>query len=206
MNNFITDKIEFEKARSDTHNFLDFKKELPENIFNTGYGNYLFFVFEDIFTEEFFDFFINFLKLKKERYFCFYTIEPDAKEYFFKNYGFYNAFKLSIESTYEDYINLLNNYPKNNLADSMISNSNQFLIFSSYKHLFFYCNRDLEMAVMVSDELSNVFKENPFNSYVDVNEFIEEIKSLKYGSGDIPKDILLFYQSLEKNYGNLKRG
>ncbi|WP_299117484.1 hypothetical protein [uncultured Winogradskyella sp.] len=179
------------------------KKSLPENIFNKDYNNLLFFVFDDIFSEEFFEYYNRYLNKNSFDEFIFYTLKPHPKNYFFKHYDFYNAIKFPCGLNYEHYNALLSNFPSENIADSLKLNSNEFIITSISDNLYFYCNRDLELGIVISNDIEKIdeiSKDGIFNTYEDIKDYTEEILMLKFGERVIPAESIEFYSHLINNF------
>ncbi|MCJ7932440.1 MAG: hypothetical protein MUW56_02085 [Chryseobacterium sp.] len=102
MENFVTDKKEFEHYKSKIKKLFPEYLSLEKNSFNNNFKYFIAFDFDYIFEEIFFEGIIAFLnKIKNEKLF-FYTIDPSPEDYFFIHFNKYSVFELEINKNYDD--------------------------------------------------------------------------------------------------------
>lgn len=152
----ITTEEGCDSVVSGAEKILDKSKVLPENVFKQDFEFFLFVTFDELLMPLFFDHLKRYLLEVSENRFWLAAVDPDPKLYFGANFNFFGAFELSSADTHEDYLSVLNNYPKDSPADALAHNANSLIFFSSQYDWAVYGSRDADIAVCAFADLKRM--------------------------------------------------
>lgn len=160
MLRMVSDKGEFQTYKLAITEIIDKRKQLPNQIFNHLYKNYLFITFDEILMADFFKKIKEYAHLAKDSDFWLSVIDPDPEEYFFQHFKRYSILVFNEESTEKQFISALTTFPKENLADSIMHNSNTILVSSSSGKWAIFGDRELDIGIcaFTDDKSRDQFK------------------------------------------------
>lgn len=138
---------DFDQIEMSIDRAIDRSKMLPDRVFRSTLKYFLFITFDELYMTLFFNHVKRYLDKVGERAFWLVTIDPDPRSYFFHHFGFYGAFEFLSSDNEDDYVSALNDYPKDNHADSLMSNSNSLVAVSSSGEWAIFSSRDDDIAI-----------------------------------------------------------
>lgn len=143
----ITSKLMYDKMNKDINQIIIKSEMLPKNVFKIRFNYYLFISSSDPFTASFFEDFNEFIQNTNEKKYWITALDPDPVSYYSKQFNFYGAGEFSDQETENDYFELLSNYPKENMGESITITSESILIFPNSKRWAIYTERDLDIGI-----------------------------------------------------------
>lgn len=154
------------------------EKSLPEKIFSSSFNHFLFTTFDDvIMAEYFFERIKLFLKNNGEDKFWIVTLNPDPKDYYHSNFGFYGAVEFTVNDTSDDYLDALGNYPKESPADALMHNSDILVCFSPNSNWCLYADRNTDIALFgfksedIMASLGDIYGNNLLGSVMSAADY-----------------------------------
>ncbi|GAB0157868.1 hypothetical protein CHRYSEOSP005_31580 [Chryseobacterium sp. Alg-005] len=197
MENFVTDRKEFEYYKSKIKklfpDYISFKK----NSFNNNFKYFIAFDFDYIFEEIFFEGIITFLNKIKNGKLFFYTIDPSPEDYFFIHFNKYSVFELETNKNYDDFNSIVYKDPGVNTADAIGINSNEISCFSNSDDWAIIGSREWEIAIV--GFISLEIKEKFLSSFGDNSDIFTSIEQ----QIKILDDMLNFDKELKAEYNEL---
>ena len=204
MIDFISDKKEFEEQTEEKNGILLKDIHFPQKVFKDLFYRFLFFDFDYIYSAEFYQQLLHFLRLQEKSFFTFYTITPDPVTYFYKHFQKYSVAKISIDKTHKDYLNFLNLDP-GNPADCLFSNGVDISIFAKKSHWGIVGSKDWEIAIIGFSDIKSINDfEKAFYPNIGDGKFFDTIESYieEFGKmfnwDHIPKGWLEFRENYSK--------
>ena len=144
----ISTENDYYLIEKEFNNVLDKKKSLPQNVFGQEFKFFLFIDFYDLLSpRKLFNYLKPFLLGRGENTFWLTAIDPDPKLYYGKRFNFYGAIEVSCLDTDADYLNALENYPKESIADALWCRGDLLAFFSSSHEWVVYGDRDYDIAI-----------------------------------------------------------
>jgi hypothetical protein len=143
----IQDEQDFNAIEKCIDAIIDKSKEFPDKVFKSGFNYYLFTEFYFILQETLYDLLKEYMNKIGEETFWVSAVSPDPRKYFRFHYVFYAAIEFSISDDTSAILSALNDYPNENLADSIAVNTNSILVSSYSNQWAVYGERDQEIAV-----------------------------------------------------------
>jgi len=205
MINFIDSSKVFLNEKN--HATLIFKNnvELPNNLFTNEFTSFKSIEFDKLYSASVFEGIKVFLKKISNSNFTFFSIEPSPEKYFFKHFTKYSVAKIPIDSSYDDYLNFLNEDPGNSPADCLIDRSETILIYSDNPIWGIVGSKDWEVGIVGFKEVE--IEKHFLSSFDNLDLFkvirsrVEEISTIL----DLNSYAKEFYSDLEKNYSSVLR-
>ncbi|WP_080778182.1 hypothetical protein [Chryseobacterium phocaeense] len=197
MENFVTDKKEFEHYKSKIKKLFPEYLSFEKNSFNSNFKYFIAFDFDYIFEEIFFEGVIAFLNNIKNEKLFFYTIDPSPEDYFFLHFNKYSVFELEINKNYDDFNNIIYKDPGENTADAIGINSNEISCFSNSNDWAIMGSREWEIAIVGFTSLE--MKEKFLISFKDNSDIFTSVEQ----QIDILDDLLNFDNELKSDYKKL---
>ncbi|WP_024427911.1 hypothetical protein [Bacillus safensis] len=160
---FVRSEKEFRFYQNLVDLVFDQNKRLPQQVFRKNFDCFLFQEFEWALSDDILPTIKDLLNSTSDREFLTAVLKPDPVDYYFKEFGYYNWLKASVNISGEDYVNALWTHPKGSIADNIITNSNIVVWLSRSLQWAILADRDLEICIigMVSkkDCPQNIFLE-----------------------------------------------
>ncbi|MFD0963242.1 hypothetical protein [Pseudofulvibacter geojedonensis] len=180
------------------------KIDLPKIVFNEKlYKKYLFYDFDYIFSEFFYEDIISYLKATNQKSFVFICLEPQEDECVFEHFESYNLIEFPVDLSFNEYIYNLNYGVNNDISNAVIHRGQKFLIYSEKKDLVFFANRKFEMGVFGYDQ--NQIDEKNIKVFIDnfmsAEEFLTESLTFYSNLDNIRDEFIEFLYSVRTNYG-----
>ena len=120
----IKEHKNFEKFLKLIERVIKVKKNLPEQVFNQQFSNYLFEEFDWSMTSDFWNEVLKELAVaSSDKEIIIAVLDPDPIRYFYETFGEYNVLKLSTNISGQEYWNILKIGPENSEADAILFNS-----------------------------------------------------------------------------------
>jgi len=197
---FIKDVNEYFKLNDILESIFQLDKEIPDNVFQKEFRNYLFEQFDNVLCGEFLTTIRGLAEKSKDDYVILAVLKPNPMDYYYKEFSYFNWLKLPLNLSNDDYWDILNEGPQNYEADAIMYNSFKIALFSPSKKWGILADRDFEISVIA-------FNDNVFN--IDYLQLLESwlpvendsvIKWMRYSfrpDFKVPKS---FSQKLRKNY------
>lgn len=145
---FIRSEKEFRFYQNLVDHVFDQNKRLPQQVFRKNFDCFLFQEFEWALSDDILPAIKDLLNSTSDREFLTAVLKPDPVDYYFKEFGYYNWLKASVNISGEDYVNALWTHPKGSIADNIITNSNIVVWLSRSLQWAILADRDLEICII----------------------------------------------------------
>ena len=120
----IREKNDFERLLEVINSIFKINYRLPNQVFNSGYCNFLFEEFDWAMSADFWDSFLRPLALaSQDNHILVAVLDPDPVSYFYRKFGYYGLRKLSVNITGNNYFKILGAGPEGSPADAMLFDS-----------------------------------------------------------------------------------
>jgi hypothetical protein len=198
----LIDKDEiFQQKVDEVGTFVSVKTQLPQQVFQKQFSNFVVIDFDEIYSEFFFQNLQRFLKQENGHKWTFAVLENDPKEFFFKHCKKYPFFEVTADDSYEEYLSIardeLECLPNESLAD----NAYIFVVYSDSLEWAIYADFNFEIGIagFLSDEIRDKFISNYGKQRIfTMKEAITELLSVIYRDNIVPEEIS---NELLINYG-----
>jgi len=147
MIKYIETKKEFDNQTVELLKIFKANTSFQNNIFTQDYGNFLFFEFDYIYTNDYFHGIQSLINETEGKCFTFYTLSPDPEKYFHENFNKYSVSIISQEDSYKNYVDFLHRSP-GNVADSLINNAETIAFFSAQSLWGVVASKEWEIGVV----------------------------------------------------------
>lgn len=198
---FIQDVIEYNNLKEFLEEIFHLNKEIPDQVFQKDFGDYLFEQFDVIMSEEFWTAIRGLAEKSKDDYVILGVLNPHPMDYYYKEFGYFNWVKLPLNLNKDDYWNIINEGPRNYEADAIIFNSFIIALFPPSKKWGIWADRNYEISVIAFNDCNlNV---NPIlKSWLPVeNDTVFEW--MRYSFRPDFKVPQSFSQKIKRNYQNI---
>ncbi|KEP30444.1 hypothetical protein [Bacillus safensis] len=145
---FIRSEKEFKFYQNLVDHVFEQNKRLPQQVFRKNFDCFLFQEFEWALSDDILPTIKDLLNSTSDREFLTAVLKPDPVDYYFKEFGYYNWLKASVNISGEDYVNALWTHPKGSIADNIITNSNIVVWLSRSLQWAILADRDLEICII----------------------------------------------------------
>ncbi|MCY7509782.1 hypothetical protein ABES17_14205 [Bacillus safensis] len=145
---FVRSEKEFKFYQNLVDHVFDQNKRLPQQVFRKNFDCFLFQEFEWALSDDILPTIKDLLNSTSDREFLTAVLKPDPVDYYFKEFGYYNWLKASVNISGEDYVNALWTHPKGSIADNIITNSNIVVWLSRSLQWAILADRDLEICII----------------------------------------------------------
>ncbi len=164
-------------------------RTFPEWIFSAPLTHYTFFIFDAIFSEEFFENLGDFLLELGGIGFTVFTLVPDPERYFFRHFGRYPMVTVLLNSSSEQYMASMFADPGGGSADAIGHNSSELLIYGGELSWCIYGNRDHEVAIFTAADQRLVdLWQRIHGQTMDVKSAIKDILEPAWSPNNVPSD------------------
>ncbi|WP_088000467.1 hypothetical protein [Bacillus pumilus] len=147
---FINSDNEFKKYKVMIEKVFYTKKHLPHRVFRENFNCFLFQEFDWALSDEVLTTIKKLSGLTQDKDFLTAVLKPDPVEYYFKEFGYYNWLRTSVEVSGEDYVNALWTSPEDSIADDIFTNSNIVVWLSNSLDWAIWGDRDLEICILAT--------------------------------------------------------
>lgn len=145
---FVRSEKEFRFYQNLVDHVFDQNKRLPQQVFRKNFDCFLFQEFEWALSDDILPAIKDLLNSTSDREFLTAVLKPDPVDYYFKEFGYYNWLKASVNISGEDYVNALWTHPKGSIVDNIITNSNIVVWLSRSLQWAILADRDLEICII----------------------------------------------------------
>jgi hypothetical protein len=127
-------------------------------------------------------------------------LDPDPIAYFFKEFGYYNWFKLPVTSTPQEYKQLIQLAPPGSSADAMIYNSEVIAWVPFSKKWAIWAERGYDICILGFADKNCIISDTLLKGrWRPANEGLEELVALNFKNQQVPKEIADAFMA---NYSN----
>lgn len=200
-NTFAISKTkEFEEFQRYIKVTFNSNQRLPEQIFNTSFSGFVFEEFDWAMSADFWNTIQQLAIVSQDSFILSAVLEPHPIDYFYKEFGYYNWFKLPIELSSEDYWDVLQLEPEDSPADAMLYNSEVVVWVSSSMKWAIWGERNLGICVLAFKNGNKIIKDHPpIGKWRFVEEALTDLLPINFYGRQVPKD---FSNHLRRNYNN----
>jgi hypothetical protein len=183
--NIIRDTQTFTEELQQLKTLVQLGARLPTQVFTDCFSEYLFFSYDRLLFDTFWEFVTQLLNKGGETSVTWMTLDPDPVEYFFRHFGHYGCARLSATDSKQDYLEFLTYSTDGNPAEALIHRPIIAALFPADSKWCVYADGRAEIGAIAFKD--NAIKEyvaaNPTNgAFVTIVEALE--KSIDYGFGD----------------------
>ncbi|HEK9104075.1 hypothetical protein KFD70_25700 [Bacillus pfraonensis] len=200
---FLRDKEEFEGWNEKLNEMFHLGFNLPYQVFKKGYGNYMFEEFDFLMEDGGWDEVKKIAQMTNDSFVVMGVLNPHPVKYYYKEFGYYNWLKLPFHLSGNQYIDVLDMYPVDSPADSIMDNSSMIVWFSPSMEWIIIGDREYGIGILTIKDGSKL-KHN-FTSSDAWKEFDDDVLSwisLNFEDENIYKE---FIRTFSKNYSNNSR-
>lgn len=199
----IADQHEFEELSQFVNSILKTESLIPEQVFKPIFGEYLFEEFDRTMSDEFWDTLQKLALLSGDSHIVVAVLQPSPTDYFYREFGYYNWFKIPSDLTRDDYWSVLELEPEGSPADALISNSEVVVWVSPSKKWAIWGERSAEICIMASNLNVNLGTEPTFLRWRSVDGAITKLRPSNFVNKSIPIE---FIGSLKINFSPRSAG
>lgn len=201
---FIVDKESFERERIKKNKVFKPDLLLPDNLFEKGFDDFLFFESDFLYHGNFFEGMIEFIKKMGDKSLIFYTISPDPVAYFYYYFKKYSVAIIPLTANVKDYYLFIHSDPGDSPADSMFSNGETVVLFSETPEWGIVTSKDWEIGIVgfktkkVREFFIESFKEDvgPDKMFDTLDSYIQQFDGMFHMTEEAKKR----WYNLRKNY------
>ncbi|MGJ7913750.1 hypothetical protein [Neobacillus sp. LXY-1] len=200
---FTKDVKEYIKLKKILEELFHLNKEIPDQVFQRGFNNYLFEQFDFIMSEEFWTTIRDLAEKSNDDFVVLAVLNPHPMDYYYKEFGYFNWLKLPIDISSVEFLNILNEGPPNYEADAIFINSFIIALFSPSKKWGIWADRNYEIAIIASDKEININLLPILDTWVPVEDnVVMDWTRFSFRHYKVPKS---FSKKLRMNYSNLNK-
>lgn len=198
----ITKEADFKEIDTLVRKVFLLEGDIPDQVFNPPFDNFLFQEFDWALTPNFWDSAIQPFSLALEdAYVVVAVLEPNPVNYFYQNFGYYNWFKYPPTINGRDYWKILEKGPKESPADALLFNSETIVWLPASLKWAVWGNRSYGLCIIAFQDNETKIKLTSFlkswkSAAVALNSFI----GVNFQERKIP---LEFRDSFMQNYSEL---
>lgn len=176
--------------------------DVPNQVFNSSFGNFLFQEFDWALTPNFWDSAIQlFSHVLEDDYILVALLEPNPVSYFHQTFGYYNWFKCPLNINGHDYWEILEKSPKQSPADALLFNSETVIWLPSSLKWAIWGNRSYGLCIIAFHDKETKTKLAPFlKTWIAATEALNSFVSLNFKDHKIPVD---FRDAFLRNYSEV---
>ncbi|MBM7648083.1 hypothetical protein JOC78_001023 [Bacillus ectoiniformans] len=169
---FVTEIHEFEELEKLIKNVFLTERELPQQVFQEGFGHYMFEEFDWAMTGEFWDSIKTLAKKTNDEFILAAVLEPNPIDYFFYEFGYYNWAKLPVSLSENEYSNILELGPEENSADAMLYNSDTVVWLSPSMKWAVWGERHYGICVLAFKDDNDLALSSLLKSWQPLNDVV----------------------------------
>ena len=194
----IKDKHDFEEVYSLLSSVVHVDNELPEQVFKTVTSKYAFLDFGWTMSSSFWTILQSLIRASQDPYVLLAVLDPSPTNYYFPEFGIYNWFRIPIDSSPDDYWNILNLAPEESPADSVLVYSTTVVWLSPSKKWAIWGDRAYGICVLAVPSSSD-FDDLLLDPWCTLDEAFEDFLPVNFPNQTVPKS---FSDVFRKNYSN----
>lgn len=146
---FINAAHEYEAALSLLNRVFQIKNSLPEQVFKKPFFGFICIDFDSSMTANFWDIVLQPIgKIFNDSHILTAVLDPDPKDYFYHNFGYYNILNLPIYITGTEYLKSLEIGPAESPADAILYNSEVVVWVPNGGRWAIWGQRDYEICIL----------------------------------------------------------
>ncbi|MGE3540687.1 MAG: hypothetical protein AB7N91_25015 [Candidatus Tectimicrobiota bacterium] len=194
---FVQSQEAFERSLSLLNIAFNPKKRIPEQVFRYPFAEFAFAEFDWVMSADFWK------SLKKshlnidEELLLVAVLEPDPCRYFYEVFGYYNFFKLSLNSSSDDYWAALQEGPENSPADAMLYNSEVIVWVPESLKWAIWGERSVGVCAIGFDKLSIIDREALSREWMPAGVALADVIPANFRGRKVPQE---FAETLSSNY------
>ncbi len=196
----IDDRREYEAViakMAELINLDSARKGLPGRVVKHLFRTTGFFEFNHILTPRFLSILRGFSQRSGDNEVFLMSLDPDADQYFYKNFQRYGALKIYPLEPEEAYFNALVDAPLSSPADSLQINTNIVALFGNSGEWAVWGERELDVGLAVSNLPLDEWPTLEEFKWITESAAIIKVIARNYRNHQIPNE---FLQSFENNY------
>lgn len=159
MTDFVKHSTEFENYKLRLLSLFKRDVDIADNPFQPNFKYFLAFEFDFIYNTFFFEGIKKFISKLGYGKLTFFTLEPSPEEYFFKRYGVYSVFEISVNATDEELSEIMMKNPISGTADAIALSSDDIAWYSESDDWAIIGSRDWEIGIagFANNEIKDLF-------------------------------------------------
>ncbi|KXI47095.1 MULTISPECIES: hypothetical protein [Bacillus cereus group] len=190
----IKNKEVFDKWKHELDGMIHFDLSLPNQVFQNDYGNYMFGEFDSLMYDDGWNEIRKLAQTTHDSFVIMGVLDPHPEEYYYKEFGYYNWLKLPCDLTGDQYMDVLEEYPQDSMADSIMHNSFVVAWFPPSKEWIIIGDRSYGINILaIKNESGLKHKLTPFYNWSSLDKFI----SLNFEDEVQDKE---FIKNISRNY------
>lgn len=193
--NFLENSDQFEFFRFAVENCLQIKASIPEKVFQNDFRYFYFEEFDWAMSANFWPYLQKLCQHSGDSSLLVSVLDPDPITYYKKEFGYYNWAVLPALASSDDYWALLNHFPEDSPADSLLANSEKVSWLPASRKWAVWGERRYATCIL------GYRKQEIFDSWNDVEWALETTIPNAFLNGVIP---LEFIEKFRRNYGGSK--
>ncbi|MBJ8005810.1 MULTISPECIES: hypothetical protein [Bacillus cereus group] len=169
----IKNKEVFDKWKHELDGMIHFDLKLPNQVFQNDYGNYMFGEFDSLMYDSGWNEIRKLAQTTHDSFVIMGVLDPHPEEYYYKEFGYYNWLKLPCDLTGEQYMDVLEEYPQDSMADSIMNNSFVVVWFPPSREWIIIGDRSYGINILATKNESGLkHKFTPFYNWSSLDNFI----------------------------------
>lgn len=193
---FVDDHERFELLKLQVEECFWIERSLPNQVFKQGFASFRFEEFDWAMSADFWSALQALCQCSGDASLLIAVLEPDPLKYYRKEFGYFNWAELSVSASDTEYLELLNRFPDESPADSLLANSEKVVWLPRSGKWAIWGERTYEVCVMGRRDSE---EQNVWN---DVGWALETAIPNAFSGGVIPTD---FAEPLSRNYAKSQR-
>ena len=186
---------DFIKTKETLSNVFDINKRIPQQVFRNIFSNFLFEEFDWAMTPEFWNTIQQLSRASNDNHVIIATLDPDPQNYFYKEFAFYNWFKLPTTLSDINYYSILKEGPKESPVDALLYNTEVVIWCAPSMKWAIWGERSYGICILGFSKDSNVIV--PQGMWRSAHEALDDLIEANFKDQKIPKD---FSDALILNY------
>ncbi|RAT04121.1 hypothetical protein A6E25_08825 [Bacillus cereus] len=169
----IKNKEAFDKWKHELDGMIHLDLNLPNQVFQNDYGNYMFGEFDSLMYDSGWNEIRKLAQTTHDSFIIMGVLDPHPEEYYYKEFGYYNWLKLPLGLTGEQYMDVLEEYPQDSMADSIMNNSFVVVWFPPSREWIIIGDRNYGINILATKNESGLkYKFTQFNNWSSLDNFI----------------------------------
>lgn len=189
---FLEDLHQFAPRKREVEACFRIEQSLPEMVFHESLRCFRFEEFDWAMSADFWPSVQALCQSSGDASLLIAVLEPDPLNYYRKEFGYFNWAELSASASSEDYWTLLNRFPNESPADSMLANSEKVVWLPPSKKWAVWGERSYEVCVLGGRDPAG------FNLWNDFEWALETAMPNAFAGRVVPAG---FAEQMRQNYG-----
>ncbi|WP_077732634.1 MULTISPECIES: hypothetical protein [unclassified Methylocaldum] len=145
---FIADDQTFAAYKAEVEKCCRIEARLPEQVFREGFSRFAFEEFDWAMSATFWPAIQALCRSCGDVSLLVAVLDPDPTDYYKNEFGFFNWAVLPVSASADEYWNLLNQYPDESPADSLLANSEKVVWLAQSGKWAVWGERSLEVCIL----------------------------------------------------------